>query len=340
MPANKYALIRYRSIDNCLTNKYKTYPSKEDLRDACEEALFGTSEGNISIYTIDKDISAMRNDTVLGYEAPIAYSKEYNGYYYRDPQYSINKFPINEDGMEALNFAAHTLYQFRHQPIFKQFEEVISKIRDSLALQPDGLDQTYKDHMIFEENISVEGKNHLTPLLNAIKNNIYVAFEYKAFQADETKEYLFAPYLLKEYKKRWYVIGMDKDAGKIKTFGLERIVSLKISEDYFLKEEGFDPRVYFEHSIGIGHYGKTPKKIKLKVEKLQSKYMMSQPIHHSLKLVEEKKDHNILELEVILSHELVNEIMAWTPFVEVVSPKELRDLVVERLKNIQKKYRL
>ena len=39
MPHIKNALLRYRIIDKCIRNKYKPYPSKQDLREACEEAL-------------------------------------------------------------------------------------------------------------------------------------------------------------------------------------------------------------------------------------------------------------------------------------------------------------
>lgn len=39
MPANKYALLRYRIIDRCLTNSGHPFPTKEELRSACEEAL-------------------------------------------------------------------------------------------------------------------------------------------------------------------------------------------------------------------------------------------------------------------------------------------------------------
>ena len=64
MPANKYALLRYRIIDRCITQK--SYPTKEDLRAACEEALYGSDGENISISTIEKDIWAMRNESELG----------------------------------------------------------------------------------------------------------------------------------------------------------------------------------------------------------------------------------------------------------------------------------
>ena len=61
MPHIKNALIRYRIIDRMLRNKYKSYPSKEELRTACEEALFGSEDGaHICASTIEKDLFNMK----------------------------------------------------------------------------------------------------------------------------------------------------------------------------------------------------------------------------------------------------------------------------------------
>ena len=75
MPSNKYALFRYRIIDKLISNKYKPYPSKEDLRNACEDELYGIGSERIFDSTIEKDLWAMRNESLLGYNAPIKYSK-------------------------------------------------------------------------------------------------------------------------------------------------------------------------------------------------------------------------------------------------------------------------
>ncbi len=49
MPANKNALIRYKTIDKCLRNPYRRW-TLEDLVDACSDALY-EMEG------IDKGVS-------------------------------------------------------------------------------------------------------------------------------------------------------------------------------------------------------------------------------------------------------------------------------------------
>src|SRR6056297_877192 len=118
MPANKYALLRYRIIDRCISNKFNPFPNKEDLREACEEELYGSDGDRISASTIDKDLYAMRNEANLGYYAPIAYSKTEKGYYYEDPDYSIDEMPLNQEDIEAIEFAANTLAQFRGIQLF------------------------------------------------------------------------------------------------------------------------------------------------------------------------------------------------------------------------------
>ena len=74
---------------------------------------------HISMSTIDKDIWAMRNEGELGYYAPIKFSKEYGGYYYEDPEFTISEVPLNDDDLNAIQAAAETLYQFRDIPLFK-----------------------------------------------------------------------------------------------------------------------------------------------------------------------------------------------------------------------------
>ena len=88
MPVNRNALIRYKTIDNCLRNPYRRW-TLEDLVDACSDALYeyeGIDKG-ISKRAVQMDIQMMRSEK-LGYNAPIVvYENKY--YKYEDPEYSI-----------------------------------------------------------------------------------------------------------------------------------------------------------------------------------------------------------------------------------------------------------
>ena len=104
MPANKNALIRYKTIDNCLRNRYRRW-TLDDLVEACSDALYdmeGITKG-VCARTVQMDIQIMRSDK-LGYNAPIeVYDRIY--YRYADPDYSITVIPLSEEDYKLIKQA-------------------------------------------------------------------------------------------------------------------------------------------------------------------------------------------------------------------------------------------
>ena len=104
MPANKNALIRYKTIDNCLRNRYRRW-TLDDLVEACSDALYdmeGITKG-VCARTVQMDIQIMRSDK-LGYNAPIeVYDRIY--YRYADPDYSITEMPISIEDCKLIKKA-------------------------------------------------------------------------------------------------------------------------------------------------------------------------------------------------------------------------------------------
>ena len=322
MPANKYALLRYRIIDDCLTNKGRKFPTKEDMQYACEQALYGSSGERISISTIEKDMWAMKNEGELGYYAPIAYSKLEKGYYYEDVEYTIKEISLSEEDKEAIRFAANTLFQFKDLAIFDQFGSAIQKIMDRLSISPEIQDDAIERFVQFENTPMAKGTELLPILLQAIKENREVRFRYTSFADENETERQLHPYLLKEYRNRWYIIGKDVDGGKVKTFGLDRISDLSIRENYFTVDKGFDPEVLFKYSFGITAGGK-PQKVVLKFAPQEGRYVKAQPLHPTQKIIKENNEGLTVELKVIPSYELKATVRSFGDKVEVVEPMNL-----------------
>lgn len=95
------ALIRYKTIDRCLRNRYLRLPL-DDLVEACSDALYkmeGILRG-VSIRTVKADIQIMRSDK-LGYNASI---EVYDGKFYRyaEDDYSISGSPLTTEICELL----------------------------------------------------------------------------------------------------------------------------------------------------------------------------------------------------------------------------------------------
>ncbi len=132
MPANKNALIRYKTIDRCLRNRYRRW-TIEDLVDACSDALYdmeGIRKG-ISLRTVQGDIQMMRSDK-LGYNAPIeVYDQRY--YRYADPQYSITDMPLSEDDFLLIKRAVDLLGKNENQPQNGEIYKVLKKVKNRLT---------------------------------------------------------------------------------------------------------------------------------------------------------------------------------------------------------------
>ena len=339
MPANKYAQLRYRIIDRCLTNKHRPYPSKEDLRSACEEELYGSVGQNISLSTIDKDLYAMRNELNLGYNAPIAYNRYHKGYEYTDPEYSIDQFPLREDDVEAIELAAATLAQFRGISIFESSQDAIEKILARLRLRPEGENDDESEHVLFDRAPAYRGGEHLSVLLKAIREHLVVQFDYAKYSGEETKRYTLHPYLLKEYRNRWYVVGQNPERNAVVIFGLDRVENkVEVSGETFVRDPDFDTDRYFRHSMGITALDKAPEKIRLRFSELSGKYVESRPWHTSQKVVKNDAEGLDIELYLCISKELVMEILGFGGDVEVLEPKSLRLHLAQELRNAIEKY--
>lgn len=131
MPANKNALIRYKTIDRCLRNRYRRW-TLDDLVDACSDALYdmeGIAKG-VSTRTVQGDLQMMRSDK-LGYYAPIeVYDNKY--YRYSDPDYSITNTPITTEDYNLIVKAVNTIKEYRKDGDIDKLDEVLGKVKDKL----------------------------------------------------------------------------------------------------------------------------------------------------------------------------------------------------------------
>ncbi|MBP5424253.1 MAG: hypothetical protein J6Y78_17615 [Paludibacteraceae bacterium] len=131
MPANKNALIRYKTIDNCLRNRFRRW-TIDDLVDACSEALYdmeGITKG-VCTRTVQMDIQIMRSDK-LGYNAPIeVYDKIY--YRYADPDYSITEMPLSVDDCKLIKEAIALLGN-RENSDSEKMRSVLTKVQNRLT---------------------------------------------------------------------------------------------------------------------------------------------------------------------------------------------------------------
>ena len=325
MPLNKEALIRYRVINRCLVD-YR-YVSKNRLMAACHDAL----DHEIGERTLEQDIHEMKYDRHLGYEAPIEFSKEHGGYYYTEPDFTIDNIPINEDELEALTFAATMFDQYKHIGIFSTFSGAVQKIVDAVNIRRIMKESSSYPFVEFESAPMIKGSEFLPVILGAIKDRKVLTFQYQRFEAQKSFRHILHPYYLKEYRNRWYLIGYHHELKEIRTYGLDRIIEVQEEPSLEFQDTGFNPAEYFQTTIGINVPHEKPQHVILRFSANQGKYVLTQPIHESQEVIEMGNDFITVSLDIVPNYELYAIILGWGDQVEVMEPSEVRGKVMEIL---------
>lgn len=335
MPLNKQALVRYRIIDRCLRDKRSPFPSLETLQDKLEEFL----SMSISESTVEKDIRAMRTDPELGFNAPIKYSKKYKGYHYTDDKFTIANVPLSDEDINAIEFAAITLRQFEDIPLFNDFGGTVDKIFQAINIGT-ALDfEELRQIIQFEKSPKMQGIEHLETLLQCIKEGMPIRFEYLKFGLNESKAHLVHPYLVKEYRNRWYLIGRQDSNDLITTYALDRMEFPEPSNEVvFKKPLDFDSGAYFKHSFGITTFEGEPEEVILSFDPFQGRYVQTQKLHETQEEIPGDGNDYRIRLTVGVTIELEMAILSYGEKVRVIKPESLRNKIQERLKDALDKY--
>ncbi|PQA90475.1 Predicted DNA-binding transcriptional regulator YafY, contains an HTH and WYL domains [Chryseobacterium piscicola] len=330
MSSNKNALIRYKTLDKCLKNKYTKY-TLEDLMNECSEALFEFEgkESFVSKRTIQLDLQNMRSEK-LGYEAPIeVYERKY--YRYSDQEYSIHQISVNENDLKAMNNAVQILKQFKDFSMFKDMNGVIQKLENSIH------STSQKSIIHLDKNEQLKGLEHIDILYESILNKKVLKICYKSFKAREQNLLLVHPQLLKEYNNRWFLICWHNNA--IYNFALDRMEEIEIEDGVEYIDKDFDADRYFGEVIGATvSETQRPQNVLFIVDSKHAPYVKTKPFHHSQELVREDETGTTFKICVQLNFELERMILGMGEFLTVLAPRKLKQRIAKSIRKAHENY--
>jgi predicted DNA-binding transcriptional regulator YafY len=317
-----------------LRNKFKTHPTKEEFLEACNEKFGVNSES-----TIEKDLNAMR----LEFDAPIVYNKKTKGYEYSDKNYRFLSVNLSEDNLVALSFVETILKDFKDMPIFAEFSDAVDKVLDGVEIT-----RTLKNNPLksFHQCVQIDkmpyfkGSALLSDLIRLVSNNKVVEISYRKFNAESSKKYVVHPYLLKEYRNMWYLLGYVDDYQEVRTFGIDRIEAVEQIETAFLSPQkvNFNADNFYQYCIGVTTLNGIPEKILLHFAPSAANYIKTQPIHHTQKIIDFDEQGCTVELNLVINFELKREILSYGSQIKVLEPIRLRQDIRVELDNSSGQY--
>lgn len=203
------------------------------------------------------------------------------------------------------------------------------------------LNQSISEFIQFETR-KPDGTQFLSGLIYAIQNRIQIRFRYKKFYEEDVELRTVEPYLLKEFRKRWYVFAYDLNRKEFRTFGLDRLYGLEFTSIKFQFPQDIQPKEHFKDCFGIVRPGEEkPEEIILKFTHNQGNYIRTMPLHRSQEILEDKNakpGEMTVKLKLVPTYDFITEILYHGEFIQVLQPKSLADEVHNKLKSAVKLY--
>ena len=277
----------------------------------------------------------MRHNTLLAYFAPIDYDRQMKSYIYTDPNYSLAESPINSVDKKDLDRALDVLSQFGGIKEILGIQPILAKLQ-RIIKQEDS--KKSRSIIFFEQTGEYQGDDFLYQIYDAMLDQKCIQVLYQKFGKPK-KSHLLSPYLLKQYKKRWYLIAYAHTEKEVRTYSLDRVISVKESFAAFIHDPEFDPNGYFKYMIGITlESGAKPERIVLKATKNQAEYLKTRPIHFSQIVCQENNEGCIFSLEVIINYDLISELFSYQDQIVILEPESLRNKMKNIMENTRSLY--
>jgi predicted DNA-binding transcriptional regulator YafY len=327
MPINKNAFRRYQIIDQLVRNKMRSYPTMQEIVDACYDKL----RIDVSPETIQKDMNKMRQLPPDGLDAPIYYDKTFKGYAYSDPDYVMGGVSLSENDIDAIKESIELIQIIGGSRMSEKFNSAMEKILSTLLEEnPSGKKkQAYLQTMSPPKS---RGFEHFDLFYNACRNKTPISFVHYNYRKRDFNAITIHPFLIKEFENKWYIIGYSEKHKAVRTFGMDRVF-----EPFRLKKPFIQVDKSLVEKQADDYYGVFPipnqKKqgIKIRVSAIATNYFEAYPIHSSQKIKKEPDGYSIVTFQLTPTIELTRLFLSHGYHVEIMEPLWLKEFT-ENLK--------
>ena len=280
--------------------KRDKYISFEELQSYLERQFEFLQENDDSLITTISKRTLQRDfrdiKTLFGVE--VEYSRSYKGYHISSDESKNEKLQRTMEAIDTLNSI--------------------------------NLSEGLSSYLIYEKR-RASGTDNIYGLIHAIKQKVQVNFTYRKYGDDEISERIVEPYVLKEFKYRWYLLARDNKDGIVKSFALDKLSDLIITSRRIPHQVAYDVQENHKFSFGImSPDDDQPSEIILSFKPLQGRYVKSLPLHETQEVLVDNKNELRIKLKIYLTDDFIVELVSYGESMKVIQPAKL----AKRIKKI------
>jgi len=283
----------------------------------------------VSLRTAQRDIEFLRDCL----QAPLRYDKAAKGYSYGDPGFYLPQAFFRKDEMIALLFAR------------RLFREIKPPLREEAAAISSRLDGLFKTTALenVEEAVSFDlGRGTETSskvffdLLRAITQRRLVLLQLVSPEESEAAEREVEPLKLHFSLGAWHLIGVSRRRKGANFYPLSRIRRVEVTGGHIMpSKKPFDADVLVRRGIRGGKV----RNVRIRFARGKAAWGSAKVWHPDQRLQLELDGSVVLELPEALVLEVLGLVLQQGGEVEVVAPRELRDVVQAEIDRLRTAYR-
>jgi len=177
--------------------------------------------------------------------------------------------------------------------------------------------------------------NEIKLLEDAIKSKQVIKCQY---MVDSSFEISVKPLKIANYEGFWYLLALDLKNDKLKKYYLKNISNIHIKKMTF--ETTTELNALLDNSISIWfNENRKPYDVKLFISNEAAKYFQRKPISKTQVLESVHQDGSIIiHLKITSDMEILPLVKYWIPFIKVLEPKRIDELVKNELEGYLKDY--
>ena len=260
--------------------------------------------------------------------------------YYRFlDNFRLGDVPFTPDEILALAFSEDLLRTLEGTVLHDSIRSALAKIRSSLS--PELADYLarlgesfrvlpgpHKNYARFRETIQI--------LNGAVIGRRTVRMRYRTGRTGTVATRSLDPYRVWYRSGGLYVVGHDHKSDEVRTFAVDRIRQIELTDTRFEVEAGFDFDTYVGSSFGV--ISEPATKVRIRFDKRWATYVEEHTWHPSQEIRKGPAGSVELTMEVGGTAELRSWILSFGSGAEVLEPQALRTDVVRNLKAALARY--
>ena len=254
-------------------------------------------------------------------------------------EYAIRTFERDKKDITAL-FGIVIQYNRKDKTYAIDEEEIedqsVTRMIDAFSIHHALQEGNKLSPSVFLEKRKSLGTEHIHGIIHAIQNLYLLQFTHQKHWEDFSSQREVKPIAIKESQQRWYLVALDKKNNVVKTFGLDRISNLKITDTKF-KPVAYNVEKEFQHAFGVETY-EAAKKVILEFSKQQGNYIKTFPLHKSQRIVKETEDAVSIEIFIHTTNDIKMELLKYGSNVKVIAPISLQNDIKNRISEMSNLY--